>query len=267
MKKAIICSLLAAMVIFTACGKTDVQDNNDDGTLSAEVTTTTAAETTAKETEATEPEASETITEATEAPETEAPATTAKPAGSSDGKAADEFMDMLNGDTFYIKASAEAEGMTMKLTVAGDGSNGKNNMYMNMDVAGFKMVVLANEDGSYLIDEASKTYYASDETAKDDMTNGTLATKSYKKTNSGEGTVNGVKYSYCEYDFVDDDDTTGTYRVYYNGGKVAAVEVIKDDETAVMIIEEYSAAVPAGIFEIPAGYTEKDAADAFSFGG
>lgn len=274
MKKVILCLALAAAMAMTGCGKDEASGTPDEGTPSAEVTSgieteasdseepeeTNAPETEApEETEATE--ATETNAPETEATETNAPATEA-PADNNDSvniKTADDFMNILNSDKMYLEMSAEQDGMAASVTVAADFSGGKKNMYMNMNLFGIQMVMLSNENGSYLIDNANKCYYTSEDSDDSDIE--TIATTSYKKTGSGIGTLNGESCSYCQYDIVNTDGETGVYKVYFKGGRVIAIEV----DGAVMTIKNYSAVPPAGIFDIPAGYTEKSMEDMFSF--
>lgn len=253
MKKAILCSLLAAMLAMTACGKTETPGGEVSGVTTEATEQTTIEETAATTTvtEATTTEAEVTESEETEAPETSAPA---EETASGDSKAADDFMNMLNSKKLYMEAYTEADGITANLTVAMDM---EQNAYVNMDLAGFKIVMLSNESGSYLIDDASKTYFASDSTS---VSTETLTTQSFEKTGSGTGTLDGADCEYVQYDIVNTDGENGVYKIYWKDGKVLAVET----DGSVMKIKKYSADIPAGMFKIPDGYTEKDPSEMFS---
>lgn len=171
--------------------------------------------------------------------------------GCKGGDPAEEFMKMEVSNKVYMEIE---DGNGMKGISAVDFQDGNKNMYMNISSGDFSMIMMSNEDGVYIIDEASKTYRFSPEGTGGSTT--IVRAESYEKTGDGTGEVDGEECAYSQYDVVNSEGESRVYKVYHKGGKVVALEIIDGDISNMTLIKKYSGKIPAGMFEVPDGYTE-----------
>lgn len=167
------------------------------------------------------------------------------------GDPAEKFMKTLVSNKMYMEI---ADGNGMEAISAVDFQDGKKNMYMNISSDIFSIVMMSNEDGAYIIDEASKTYQVSPETSESGAS--VIRAESYEKTGEGTGKTAGEECAYSQYDVVDSEGKSLVYKVYHKDGAVVAFEMIENGRNSMTLVKKYSAKIPAGMFEIPDGYTE-----------
>jgi hypothetical protein len=110
--------------------------------------------------------------------------------------------------------------------------------------------VIMKDEMTYLVDEGSQSIFAM--AGLNDSLLGGVVTEyeGIEKTGEGEGTVDGKTLPYVEYS-----EDGGTVRYYLENGSVYAMETVSDGYTTTMLISNASNTVPAGVFDLPEGYT------------
>ena len=164
------------------------------------------------------------------------------------------YANMMKSGKFYMR-------YTMEMNYNGETSDGKiEGAYDNDDFAMIsetnvggaivKSRIIKKGDTMYIVNDAEKTCMempasaspeSSDEANYNDLT----------YLDNGTDTIKGRTLPYEEYD-----SDGATIRYYFDGKNLYAIESkdAENDASTVMIIEELSDKIPAGIFDIPADY-------------
>jgi hypothetical protein len=163
-----------------------------------------------------------------------------------------DFINLMKSDSYYIDFTGygEMSGQTVDLsgTFAVDGPNIHSRMSMKMSGNTIAMWFITKDGKTYMIDEAAKTATA----LNDSGSNLSVAGFGDVKIGEGTGAVNGKTLPYEEYI---DNDTGDKSKYFIESGKVCAIEFdYSDGSKAIMIISEYGKP-PAGVFDLPAGYS------------
>lgn len=172
--------------------------------------------------------------------------------GASD-KLANSLVDWMKGGTYYMKYTMEMDAGGQMTTVKGSmACEGETYaMTSEMEIPGMgamKSRVLVTNNTVYIIDEGSKTY-AEMPVDTSQPVEGQTDYREMELIGDGTGTVNGKSLPYEEYQT---DDATVKY--YFDGDQVYAIESASEGAATLMIIEEASEKVPAGMLELPEGY-------------
>jgi len=162
------------------------------------------------------------------------------------------YAGMMKGGKYYMKYStemeAEGEKVQTKAQMAYEGDNYASISEMNMGGMAIKSRTIKKGDAMYSINDAAKTVMkiavpTSPEKGKPADFSG------LNYLGDGKGTVNGKSLPYEEYGF-----EGGTLRYYFDGKKLYAMESKMTEATMLMLVEEFSDKIPAGIFDIPTDY-------------
>ena len=167
------------------------------------------------------------------------------------------LVDWMGVGTFSYDFTVTSEYDGMSSESAGSVAYDNGNMAITTEteadgeVVTSRIIILDGE--MYVIDDANKMIIHVGQVSSE--LTGTMAVNYEGMTlvGSGEGEVNGRTLPYDEYDI--DGITT---RFYMDGGQVYAIESIMEEDNAwsLMIITNASNTVPAGVFDLPEGYTE-----------
>ena len=153
------------------------------------------------------------------------------------------YVDMMKNDQYLMKykASMDIEGQTMNveatIAVSGDKSAVKSSGN------GFESFMIMKDGKVYMIDDASKTITSWAQTQNDQSE--AFSTDGLEYVGSGK--EGGLVYE--EYKTADNN-----VKYYFDGKDLVKISSVVEGQTVVMEILEMSNDVPAGMFEIPAGY-------------
>jgi hypothetical protein len=171
--------------------------------------------------------------------------------------AKDSLITWMMGGTFsygYTMTSVGPEG-----TTEGSGSMAMdgNNMAITSIVTGAGQAVSSKviiKDGvTYTIMDAEKAIMKMEGIGLEATFGMMNDYSSITKTSEGTGDINGKTLPYEEYT----ETTTGSIvRYYLDNGQVYGIESTAEGYTTTMIISNPMNSVPAGVFDLPVGYTE-----------
>ena len=166
------------------------------------------------------------------------------------GLPSEPFVSVLASGTYSLDFSADLMGLSVSGTQAADGDR----MMVKASMFGMEVYTLQIGSTSYTISESEQLYAVSDDAVdiielpdREDYSNLTYL-------GSGSETVDGVT---CDYDeFRDASDTT--MKFYTQNGEIYGIGLVEPtlDMTITLKIHNFSATVPSGLLEIPAGYQE-----------
>lgn len=177
-----------------------------------------------------------------------------KPAQGADGmgdRLAKVYTDMMQGEKYYMKyrTTIEIEGQKgeaqMEVAVNGEDSAVKT----SMPGAESHMVFKGNK--AYFIDHHAKTVMAIESANMEDMDNGEIDTDGLAYKGEGKGDFLGKTLPYEEYS-----TEGGTIKYYFDGKKLAGMEVTVEGITQILEILAFNDSYPSDIFTIPSGYQQ-----------
>ena len=153
------------------------------------------------------------------------------------------YVDMMKNNEYLMKykASMDFEGQKMEVeaTIAASGDNSA----MQSRGEGFETSVIIKDSKVYMIDHTSKTVTSWTQTQADQ----TEAFNADGMTYVSSGKEDGLVYE--EYSTGE-----GNVKYYFDGPDLKKIATTVEGQTVVMEILEMSNNVPAGMFDIPAGY-------------
>ena len=160
--------------------------------------------------------------------------------------------DWMMGSKYYMRYTAlivsGREASIMKGVVAMDGKQIATATEGKQDGKDFKARMISDGEKVYVIDDASKMIIS----GSMNMAQAVEDFSQVTKTGEGVGTINGRELPYEEYR---EEGSGGTTRVYQKDGGLYAIESFEGRNRSIMIIEQLSNTIPAGIFDMPSGYT------------
>ncbi|MDD3168606.1 MAG: hypothetical protein PHC91_03960 [Eubacteriales bacterium] len=159
------------------------------------------------------------------------------------------YVDMMKENKYLMsyKATMEYEGQSteMEATVAVIGED----MSITSKGEGIESSMIIKGDKIYMIDHAGKTVtsFMQSQDMVDQMDTGAIDAEGINYI--GTGKEDGLVFE--EYATLN-----GSMKYFFDGKDLVKIAVDSDDGTMVMEILEMSSDVPAGMFEIPAGYQQ-----------
>ena len=253
MKKilAIALSMLMTASMLTACGEKD--DDKDEKETKATTTTTTAAAEDDKPAEDDNPTEDVDI-------EVSLGTDAAAPLGETVGDEIEISEDIFSGlkdfegateYTMDINASTSVEGMTMEIPMLMS-TDGKNT-YVCTSVFGINMEVLSLDGKDYMLDQANKVYYATEDASlsTDEMTPEEFTSILDGAVKANKVTIEGVEFDRVEYST---DDMSGF--AYFKNGMIKYMAAVADGENMLMVVDRFEAKADASLLSLPADYKE-----------
>ncbi|MDR0839908.1 MAG: hypothetical protein LBN26_00755 [Christensenellaceae bacterium] len=189
------------------------------------------------------------------APEAPAPAETEAQAPAEGGQAMSSLISWMKSGTFSYDFDMTSEGGGQKTQASGSMAMDGNNIAITTETTAegqkIKAKIIIKDGTTYIIDDMSKTILIM-ANAGAEMTGGIASDYSdIALVGSGTGEINGKTLPYEEY------ASEGvTIKYYLEGGQVYGTESEYEGYKTVMIITNPSNKIPAGAFDLPAGYTE-----------
>ncbi len=175
-------------------------------------------------------------------------------------------IDVITGDTVTVRAKgrlviAAGLGADFEAVLIRDGDC----MRTELTAAGKRAVILRNEEGTYSLDEDSKTATPYPDYSEDGLNpfysnpaasvmisylTSMFGMNEMKLTGTGQEEYSGSELSYEEY-------TAGSsvIRLYYDGDTLKSIGILKDGQQTGLDITELSPTADSGSFVIPGDYT------------
>ncbi|MGI6677941.1 MAG: hypothetical protein ACOX2Q_02355 [Dehalobacterium sp.] len=194
----------------------------------------------------------------------EEPATSSEPTGTADEEVLPEnsdvisdrlsaaYVDMMKSENYTMKYKTimDIDGTDMEVDVTMAVS--KDRTAVKMESASFSANTIMKEDKSYIVDHDSKRVIVMPFNPDDNLDSPQLQeidAGGMEFVGTGTGTFMGSNRDYEEYLT---EDTR--IRYYFDGDDLVGMEIITDDVTTLMIIEDMSDKIDESMFEIPNDY-------------
>jgi hypothetical protein len=164
------------------------------------------------------------------------------------GPLTEEFIKILNGDTFRMKTTLiaidriETEIYKRKDVVA-----------MKFTQQGQSLRVVFNDEGIHIIVDSERTIYKQ-EKIDDDREKSLVDTESLIFFEAGKASVDGKKRDYEAYTSPESDAKT---YFFVEKGKLVGIRTISGKEKTDLVVVELSNKAPSGVFIIPPDYEVK----------
>jgi hypothetical protein len=186
------------------------------------------------------------------------PSEPAQSTGTPEGQAMASLIGWMMDGTFsydFTMTSEGPEGTTEGSgSMAMDGGNMAISMEMTVEGQAVQSKVIILDGVTYIVMDAEKMIMKM-ENAGAEMTAGMMTDYTgITKTGDGTGEIGGKTLPYEEYT---ESETGSVVRYYLDGGQVYGIESEYEGYKTVMIITNASVSVPAGVFDLPEGYTER----------
>lgn len=170
------------------------------------------------------------------------------------GMLADAYIDLLSGDTYYVKyrMGQEVEGEKMDTVVEMAVNSGDTAMITEMEGATTHMIFKENK--MYMINHKDKTVMVMQAgPAQQQSGGGALPRSGFVFKGTGTGELFGTPRQYEEYG-----TDGGDVRFFFDGKKLAGFEFSAEAVTVQMEILEMIKDIPSGMFDIPGGYEKME---------
>ena len=162
---------------------------------------------------------------------------------------ADNYFNTLNSGKYRLKSELIANGQTTNIEIfVNDGK-----VAANYEVSGIKARDIAPNDGYvYTILDANKRYTRLP-TSDNDVSNFSRLTAEMTFSNSGSGEFQGQILDYVEYK----DNKNTSLTLFIDNNKLSGIRYINvnNNEIQEFINIELDQNIPAGVFDLPVGYT------------
>lgn len=173
----------------------------------------------------------------------------------SEGGGAASFIEILTGNTYFVKHRTEMDFLGEKTESVTELAKAGEDFAAITTVAGMGSSAIIIKDGkTYTVDHINKTVtsYPAGTLLNDTV----FPDGGYVFKVSGSADFFGVTQKYEEYA-----TTGGDVRFFFDDAKLIGIETSQEDFKMQMEILEISSTVPPGMFDIPKGYALTDMSD------
>jgi hypothetical protein len=185
--------------------------------------------------------------------------------GKFDNYKSGEFVEIMESGTYYLDCSAYVTGIETSMKMAVDGADNS----IEVSGIGFPVRMLTLDGKMYYMNDEKKVYMMIEgEEVPDPVDSGILDYEGIEFGKNGNGTISDLAgiddnaYDYEEFNVGTGEDTA-VVRYYFKDDNLYAIEVKMGEVGSTMVINQLTKNIPAGLMEMPSGYTLVDATEFF----
>ena len=163
-------------------------------------------------------------------------------------KLAAAYIDMLSGDSYYIKFRTELLVEGQKIAVVMETALSGDDLAVKSSMGGVDNLIIFKDGETNVVDHESRTIMVMGG-GFSSMYDGTLPDSGYVFKGSGNAELYGVMHAYEDYA-----TDRGDVRFFFDGGSLAGAEFSMEGLSLQVEFTEMSNKIPPGIFDIPDDY-------------